>query len=545
MKIKAHKTVKDETVDEIYESILIRRIKTNREEFLSPPHPDKIDLSQLFTSTKKLKADLKKLFDLIDTCKKQDKTIIVYGDYDADGVTATAIMWETLQFLGFRTLPFIPERKQHGYGLSKMAIDQIKDKYDPGLIITVDCGITAHQEAKYAKYKNVPLVITDHHAASDKKLPPADVVFHSLLVSGSGMSFFISREILNHYLVDDKKAGLHRISDHVVLATVGSIADLVDIGGITRSIVKHGLEMINKSPRHGLSLIIQDKKDLNAFDIGFGVSPTINVFGRIADPMDALRLLCTNDRQRAKSLHDKSIELISSRRQLVSNALKNYDNLKMNDAIVAIVSVDMEEGIIGLVASDCVKKFGKPALIMCKSGSYYKGSMRSVVGVDCAKLLSQVSDLTESAGGHMMAGGFLIKEENIDEFLRKANDHVKQLKNNKIDHMQVDVLLPHLLSTLELAHKISLMAPFGKGNELPLFASIIKVNKVIAMGKTQKHAKVVTNQDSISTEFIFFNGYDIAKEFIDHDVVVVYQLEVDRWGGTEKASRKVVSIIPA
>lgn len=543
MNIKAHITVIKEGVDDIIESILSRRAGKDRDLFLNPPHPVDIPFSQLFKNKKTTADNLKKLFSLLEKCKKNDKTIIVYGDYDADGVTATAIMWETLDLSGFRTFPFIPHRKTHGYGLSEKSLLEIKKKYNPGLIITVDSGLSAHQEVSFAKKLGIPIVITDHHANTHKTLPKADVIFHAPSVSGSGLSYFVAFEISTHFGLDKDLKYEEINRDHLAMAAIGSIADMVEVTGITRSIVIHGIPQLTKTDRHGIKIIVNNIPFVTTFDIGYTIAPKINVFGRIDDPMDALRLICTRNYQRAVDLYTKAENLTTTRRQLVLDALAHYAKPTLNDAIVAVVSDDLDEGIIGLVSADCVKKFGKPAFIICKSGDFYKGSMRSTKNVDSAKLLSKLSEYTESSGGHAMAGGFVLKKENIDEFLKTANALVSSQKLVEEIMYEVDVILPLRLSSLELAKKIAPLSPFGRGNETPLFASVIKIEKVIAMGKTQKHARIKVLGSIENADFIYFNGYDLAKVYLGKEVTIVYQIEVDTWSGRELVSRKVVSII--
>jgi len=533
MRINAKLTVKNQEADAIIEFLINSRAYPNKELFLNPPHPDKIIFKDLFDDPKKITSQIKKLKKLIDNCLKNNKTIVVYGDYDADGVCATAIMWETLNNLKCAVFPFIPNRKTHGYGLSRQGIDEVIKKYNPALIVTVDNGITATEGVSYAKKKGVSVVITDHHNVPDK-LPNADAIIHTTLVSGSGLSFFICKELEKEF----KKNISH--SDHLLLSAIGSIADLVPVVGPTRSLIVYGLKEAASINKYGLRLILGDKKEIGVIDIGYSIAPKINVFGRIGDAMDALRLICTKDYKRAYEIYLKSQKLSDTRKQLTNSAKYNIKP-KINDNIVAVVSDDLDEGIIGLVAADYVKKYSKPAFVVCQSNELYKGSVRSTIQVDCAKLLKQLNGFTLSSGGHKMAGGFLIEKENIDSFLKKANSQV--LKFEKKDEYFVDVHMPINYSHLEFVKKILQLGPFGPGNETPVFASAGVIHEIIQMGKTKKHARIKIEDVGSYYDFVYFNGSDYTQDLKGQKVTLVYQLEIDSWGGVEKPMRKVISIV--
>ena len=541
MKIKAHKTVTNEDLDTIIDDIITRRAGENKHEFLYPQHPDSIPFELVFIDPKEVKVSLKKLITLLKNAFKQKDTIVVYGDYDADGVCATAIMWETIHMLGISSFPFIPNRRVHGYGLSEAGIDAIVEKYNPKCIITVDNGISAHDAIAYAKKKGIDVVVTDHHINAQKKESSATLIFHSTLISGSGLSYFIAREIVKQMELKHTEKQKEIQEDHILFATIGSIADMVPVLGPTRNIIAHGLKRALSTKRFGIRLMMEDRVTLNSFDVGYIISPKINVFGRIDDPMDALRLLCTNDIAKAHALFAKSQTLTQTRQNLVFASSNEHKKYKINDAIVAIVSDDLDEGIIGLVAADCLRKCRKPSLVLCKSNGFYKGSMRSTRGVDAAKLLSKLSKFTISSGGHAMAGGFVIKSEDIDEFLKEANDEVTSMEKKEIDEFVVDVMLPISHAGIELVRKLVQLEPFGPGNEMPLFATSVTLGNVLSMGKTKKHARIKTQNAMV--DFVYFNGFDEVEGLVGKETTVVYQLELDTWGGIEKPLRKVITII--
>ncbi len=308
----------------LIELLLKNRQIKNVKEFLNPPHPSKIKLTD-FGFKKEIKASLK----LLEKIKKNNEMIVVYTDYDADGITGGAILWETLNLLGFNVMPYVPHRKLEGYGFSKKGIDAVKKQFNPALIISVDHGITAWDKVKYAKSLGIPIIITDHHLKPEKLPDEALAIFHIPELSGSGVAYFFAKAIFEHFKSQSRKENIPEVlhekssnftsgvkaleanfnNDYLTLASIGTIADLVPLLGPSRSIVKHGLEAFSSIKRVGIKHILREAgiegKKITPYDIGFIIAPRINAVGRLEHAIDALRLLCTKREDKAYELANK------------------------------------------------------------------------------------------------------------------------------------------------------------------------------------------------------------------------------------------------
>ncbi|MFA9289437.1 MAG: DHH family phosphoesterase, partial [Weeksellaceae bacterium] len=263
---------------ELVEKLLILRKIENREEFLNPPDPQSFSLKDFGFSVKQIKT----LFETLEKVKQENKTVVVYTDYDADGITGGAIMWETLNMLGFKVMPYVPHRKLEGYGFSIIGIDRIKADYDPALIISVDHGITAVEQIKYAKTLGIDVIITDHHHKQEQIPEAAKAIFHIPALSGSGAAYFVAKEIAEHFMSDSKyKVRLTNNfkTDYLALASIGTVADLVPLVGPSRSVVAHGLKRFNHVKRIGILQICKeakiDNKPITPYEIGFVIAPRI------------------------------------------------------------------------------------------------------------------------------------------------------------------------------------------------------------------------------------------------------------------------------
>ena len=302
---------------QLLDFILKNRQIKNLKEFLNPKSPLKISL---FDFDPKYKLYLIKVIKLLKDIKKNQQMIVVYTDYDADGITGGAILWETLHLLGFKVMPYVPHRKFEGYGFSKKGINNVKKEFDPALIISVDHGITKVEEIKYAKSLGIKIIITDHHLKGDK-IPKAEAVFHIPTLSGSGVAYFFAKEIFNSFLtsaVEERSGKTAEVNqslannfaiDYLALAAIGTIADLVPLVGPSRSLVKYGLDVFPIVKRFGIKHILKqagiaDKK-ITPYEVGFMIAPRINAIGRLEHAIDALRLLCTNDEKKAYELAHK------------------------------------------------------------------------------------------------------------------------------------------------------------------------------------------------------------------------------------------------
>ena len=559
MEVDIKRTIKSNTSeDAIFQYLLKDRGIKNIENFLNPRHPDEISLGHFFENKVSHRKSWRKILNLLNKIKENKKIIIVYTDYDADGITGGAIVWETLHTLGFNVMPYVPDRKKEGYGFSEKGINHIKEKYDPALIISVDHGIVAHKKITYAKKLGIPVIITDHHQKKETEPEDAFAVFHTSKLSGSGVAYFFAKELVNsfgdrHSQISPPASGLKSqfSNDHLALASIGTIADLVPLTDESRSIAKYGLEAFSKLKKPGLKEVLKeariDNRSITTYDIGFIIAPRINAFGRLKHGIEALRLLCTNSIDQARELAKQAGNTNRTRQDIVEHSVVEAEQ-KVDPAskIIVLFSKLWEEGIIGLIASKLMNMYHRPVIIMTSSDGFAKGSARSIPGIDITKFLRDLQEILIDVGGHTAAAGFTIERKKVDEFIKKvimkADKEIK--KNQLVKHIIIDMEIPLQKVSLSLAKKIEMLEPFGIGNSTPVFLSQAILQDIMLVGKDQKHLKLLLRKDDIFLELIYFNGAEKSINLKHGDTIdVIYNLHVDEWNGKEKVKGVVREIL--
>ncbi len=397
--------------------------------FFTPPHPTSLSLSDFGFD----KEYIEKAMRLIWSLHKSDKPIIIYSDYDADGITGGAILWETLHNLGFKSFPYIGNRIEEGYGFSKTGLDAVKKKYDPSLVISVDHGIAALDMVRYAKNElNIPIIVTDHHHKQEDKVPvDAEAIFHIPALSGSGTAYYVAKEIVGYRaqgvacsknsnekmnestpypLAPSTSLAKLFAGDYIGLAAIGTIADLVPLVGPSRAIAKYGLEALTTTKRAGIEALKRVSgnlgKTITTYEVGFMIAPRINASGRLADALSALRLLCTRDTGKADAIAGDLQALNTERQDMVKKAVdealgiveamrdkdgklpkilivyqgseqraesKADSNLTTPYPLHPTPSISWHEGIIGLIASKLVEKYHRPAIVLTQQGYRVQG----------------------------------------------------------------------------------------------------------------------------------------------------------------------------
>ena len=497
------------------------------QEFLSPTHPQNIKPSDLGISQKQLSSAIA----LIQKHIKKDHPIAVYGDYDVDGLTATAIVWETLHAIYKNTFPHIPHRVTEGYGLSNAGIDHCLDQ-GAKLIITVDNGIVAFDQIAYAKSRDCDVLVVDHHEKLDP-LPKADVFIHSTATSAAGLSWFLAQELRSLYKSDFSTPD----SDLLSLVAISVICDLVPLLGVNRSFAKYGLEQLNNTTRPGLKALFQlsglsKKSSIGPYEVGFIIGPRLNASGRLAHALDSLRLLCTTSVQRGFDLAATLESVNSDRQRLTEVSTQNaYSQVSSVDIPDILISADASynEGIIGLIAAKLVERFHRPSLAISIGTSKCKGSARSIPGFHITDFLRQFSDIFDSVGGHAMAAGFTLPTENLDLFTQKATASASGfitpemlVKQHRID---ARVKLSDL--NLDLYSKLEEFAPFGLGNPRPVFASEnVSIFGLKRVGASQNHLRFQAE----SFPAIYFSApAEIPADISKADII--YSLDLNTFNG--------------
>lgn len=484
--------------------------------------------------------EFKKTAQRIKQAIKEKEKVIIYSDYDVDGVTGTAILWELLRELHVDTLPFVPQRMIHGYGLGKKGIDSLLEEHpDTKLIITVDNGISAHEGVAYSNEKGIDVIITDHHA-KPKKLPRAYAICHTTELSGSGVAFMLATMLKAQSV---KIITDHIDSEHLALAAIGTIADLVPLTGANRVIVKHGLSALNQTKRLGLATLIDEigiaDKKIGTYEVGFMLGPRINASGRLDHAMDALRLLCTSSQARAWMLAAKLNKLNTLRKELMDTAILHARERVPRDRKVLIIAHESyHEGVIGLVAGGLVDEFYRPAIVLSRGDTISKASARSVRGFNIIEAISECSSLLLNAGGHPMAAGFTIQTEKLPEFEESIQKIVDaQLSDELLTRqLRVDMSIPLSHVSEDLYKMIVSMEPYGVGNPEPVFVTDqVMVRSVTQVGRDKKHLKLEVMQGTGAVNrksAIAFGMGDYYEQLSpDKPIGIAYTVSVNEWNG--------------
>jgi len=526
--------VKERKSKDILTHILeIRGIKELREDFLNPKDPNDLAAFQVGIDEVQLNKAVKRIKKAI----KDKETVVVYGDYDVDGVSATAIMWESLHKMGVKVWPYIPDRKSEGYGFSKEGIINVKRERNPSLIITVDHGITAAEYVKPLRDDGIDVIITDHHQAPKKselkKLQEAaHAVVHTTSLAGAGVSWFVAKQL----------NGSENNPDHLALAAFGTIGDLLPLTAANRQIVSHGLPLLANSNRVGIRSLLQESgllgTELDPYHIGYVLGPRINAAGRLDNALEALRLLCTNDESAAIALAQK-LGGLNRKRQLMTKeqidiSLEQLKGVKGMPSLLILADSSYDEGIIGLLAGNLSQRYYRPAIVISqKEKGVSKASARSIPGVDIIGLIRQVEDKLISVGGHTMAAGFSLATEDIsqvaEDLIQKASDQIEPELLERV--LDIDAQLQLEEITRVLLDEIEKLKPFGSQNQRPVFSlNQMYLDDVRVVGKSGDHLKVKVNGiDAIG----FSKAHLLEKIDIKEPVDVAFTLDLNKWNGNE------------
>jgi single-stranded-DNA-specific exonuclease len=553
--------------EEIIDGLLKNRgIKTSKqkEEFFNPADPMKISLKSIGIK----EIEVKKAIDRIKKAKKSGEHVIIYGDYDADGITGTAALWETLHELGIFVLPHIPERFSEGYGLNADSIKKLKT-LNPKLklIITVDHGIVANKKIDLARELGIDVIITDHHHPSTtltssrglrprvggasvrgkerrSVFPNALAIIHTEKISGSAVAWFFSREIVRQLRIKNEEL---RIRERLQLAAIGTIADQLPLLGANRSVVKYGLSYLNKTTRPGLIELIKnagiEKGNIGTYEVGFIIAPRINSMGRLENAIDSLRLLCTPNRERAvqiaRHIANTNLERQKIVEEVVVHARQNVDDHK----IIVLAHRNYHEGVIGLAAARLVEEFYRPAIVLSKKGKVSKASARSISGFNIIEAIRSLADLYIEGGGHPMAAGFSIETKKITEFSKRINKIAKGLLTEEIlsRKLKIDLEVKFVNLNYKLFDQIRVFEPTGLGNPTPTFITGgVEVLDARTVGREARHLKLKLKQDEQVFDSIFFDGGEIYSKLTpDTKIDIVYQLEEDVWNGLKSLQLKI------
>ncbi len=529
-------TIKNQAIPQSVKDLLKILFKNRQiddpNQFFSPPSPLAmqpqeigLDLGQITKAVSRLKQ-----------AKQNQEKVVIFGDYDADGICASAILWLALKKIGLVAQPFIPDRQRHGYGISIKALKELVKTQNPDLIITVDNGIVANKALQWAKEQDLAVIVTDHHQPA-AKLPPALALIYSTKVCGASVAWFLAKALL--------ASDVETTQSLLDLAGLATITDQMRLVKANRSFAKYGLEQLRQSPRTGLAALMKiakvRPKTLKAYHLGFVLGPRINAAGRIGNSLEALRLLCTQDEKAAAQLA-KKLDLLNQKRQdltkdLFALALKEHKKWAQ-EHLIFVAHQDYHEGIIGLIAGQLCEKYAKPAIVVSLQDQQAKASARSVKGVNIIELIRMVQEDLLSAGGHKLAAGFSLSLDKLDQVRQQLMKLAKEEISAELlqPSAKAECELPASLISFKTIKLIDKLAPFGLGNPQPKFIlKKLQLIEALTMGKEDRHLRLILQSPIHAHQqykAVGWNlGYKIKELKPGLKLDLLTKLEINAWNG--------------
>jgi single-stranded-DNA-specific exonuclease len=480
------------------------------------------------------------------------ESIAVYGDFDADGVTGTALLVQGLAALGARVVPYIPHRLKEGHGLNTTALEYLQ-RQGIGLVITVDCGVTGLAQVRKAKKKGLDIVITDHHTPLDE-LPPAVAVVNPRRsdsnyafseLAGVGVAFKLLQALYQGMGREE------RLDGFLDLVALGTVADLMPLVGENRYLVKRGLKLLSSTPRAGIREMVAlaglSGDSLSAEDISWVLAPRLNAAGRLEHAMTSYELLVTGLPQEARELAVWLEEKNTERQRLTTKALARARKQVLDKGISPLLLAsdsDYPGGIIGLVAGRLADEFYRPSVVIRIGDRFSAGSCRSIPEFNIIQAISQCHSLLSRFGGHSQAAGFTLPTSNIARFER----HLSRLAATQLAGVdlrpRLDIDAEVMLGELAGSsfREIQGLAPFGRGNPLPTFLSrSVKVADCHIMGNNGEHLRLKLKQDGITWDAVAF-GLGSYLGRVRSGIDIVYNLELDRWSGEDRLRLNILDL---
>jgi len=512
---------------------LVDQILKNRgiidvSEFLNSP-----PISNYFDKfSQELRDSFIKAKEIINNSISENKTIVIYGDYDVDGICSTSILFNTIKKeLGYENiLYFIPNRFEHGYGLSRKAIEDFNNihKIGKSLFITVDTGITAQEEIKILKEMGHEVIVVDHHQKPDI-LPQADCFVWSEDVVASALSWILSK-----YLGSKDKRS-------IALAALATVTDVQPLLGFNRTIVKAGLSIMSQDPPIGIKELLKvsgrQGLEVTTYDLGWVIGPRINASGRIVDANESLQLFINDDLKQVSEIAQKLNSLNEDRQEktLSMYELASTFEDKILPKIIFSESSDYHEGIIGLVAAKLSQKYYRPAVVISLSNGFGKGSVRSVKGFDVISFLRKFEPLFINLGGHPMAAGFSIEEGKLVELKQKIFECIDEYLSDEllIPELNIDLKIPTELVDMKVFNSLEKMKPFGMGNEEPVFLSEgLGIAEINTIGKENQHVRFKLFKDGKYFKAVYFDSFEKTRDFNFGDKIdVIYTIKKNEYNG--------------
>ena len=496
--------------------------------------------------------DMEKAIDRIEEAITKNEKILIYGDYDADGITSTTLLTKFFKDIGINVENYIPNRLTEGYGLNNKAIDKIKEK-GTKLIITVDCGITSIKEIEYAKKLGIDVIITDHHEPSEE-IPKAIAIIDAKRknnkypfnqLAGCGIAFKLTQA-----LSIKRNLNENIYLKNLDIVAIGTISDLVPIVDENRVIVKLGLMLLKQTKNIGLKLLLKKSqiKEIDSTSISFGITPRINAAGRLGNQYDSLELFITENYEKAENLAEK-LNSYNLERQKIGNKIYEEALLQLKDKennCIILGKENWHHGIIGIVSSKITEKFYKPSILVCFEGEKAIGSGRSIEGFDLYKAISSSKQYLSAFGGHTMACGLSLLKKDFEKF----KSSVEKYTNEKLDLLKQEqkIIIDYIIKDDDLEidkiKELSILKPYGEQNPEPI---IMYQNLEIIGIRTlseNKHIKLLLkNKDNVKIDVIGFNLGELAEIYkIGDKINIIGNIEINTFNGKDTIQIRLIDI---
>ena len=535
---KVKELVEKYNLSNILAKILVNKGITKKEQIELYINPTRKDFHEPF-----LMPDMELAVNRILKAIREKQKIIIYGDYDADGITSTIVLKSYLEERGLEVSSYIPNRLDEGYGLNKEAIQKI---YDNGykLMITVDCGISGIDEIEFANSLGVETIITDHHepgeilpnavAVIDAKRKDSKYPFNQL--AGVGVVFKLIQAISIKLGIEEKE-----YLKYLDIICIGTISDIVPLIDENRVIAKLGLKLIAQTKNIGLKVLLNliGFKTIDSNAISFGVAPRINACGRMGNEQVALALFLSKDYEEAKilatKLNEYNIERQTIEKKIFDEAVEEIEKNEKERNCVIVGKEGWHHGIIGIVASKVTDMYFKPSILVCFEGENGRGSGRSITGFDLHEALTKCGKYLEKFGGHSMAVGVTIKRAEFENFKNMLEEYSKACEIDKIVpviNIDSEVSLKDI--NIESIKSLKTLEPYGEANKMPLFLlKNLKINSIRSLSDG-KHLKLTLKDDNYMINAIGFNMGELTHKYlIDDKIDVVGNLEINSYNGME------------
>lgn len=526
-------------------------------------HADDISSGALLTLKRKRDSHIDRAISRIRQAIARKEIVVIYGDFDADGVTSTALLVQVLKALGAEVHPYIPHRVDEGYGLNSDALLRLSRR-GAKLIITVDCGIRSVQEVEDAKAYGLDVIITDHHSLGPE-IPKAyaiinpkldDCEYSEPMLAGVGVSFRLAEALLTIHRNSNKNGSipLPSADDLLDLVAVGTVADLAPMNSVeNRALVRRGLAILNAGKRLGFNALIGVANlkvgMLASQSIGFGLGPRINAAGRLDSAMEAYHLLATDKEALAIELAQKLQTLNIQRQELTREAQSMIrDRIEAaNETELPLIFASDESfipGIVGLVAGRLTEEYYRPSIVMEQGETESRASCRSIPQFDITQALDQCASLLVRHGGHAQAAGFTVINENIEMLKAKLSEIAQTMLDGQDlrPMINIDMALDADLISLQMAEELKLLEPTGHMNPSPVFVTHgLRIMEIHTVGKDSNHLKIRFHRATKSpVDSIGFHLGEWASKLKAGDAVdVVYQLEINEWNGLRNAQLNI------